>query len=207
VKIKICGICTADDAQYAAQAGADYIGVILAQRGPRARSLAEADAIFANLEGVQRVGVFADQTVSEVVAASERLALDVLQLHGRESAEFIDELRRGTACRIWKAVALEAPADLERARDVYGDVVHGLLLDSPRGGSGTTFDWELARDARRILPPELQFIVAGGLNPANVQRAVATLSPDVVDVSSGVEENICLKSKERVDEFIRSALR
>lgn len=207
MKVKICGICTAEDARYAAQAGADYIGVILAQRGPRARSIAEADAIFARLEGVQRVGVFADQSVTEVVAASEQLGLDVLQLHGKESGGFAAELRRHTSCRIWKAVSLETRADLERARDAFGDVVHGVLLDGPRGGSGTAFDWDLARDARQVLSQDLQLIVAGGLNPHNVQRAVAALSPDIVDVASGVEENICRKSKERVDEFIRNALR
>lgn len=207
MKVKICGICTAEDARYAVQAGADYIGVILAQRGPRARSIAEAGTIFADLAGVRRVGVFADQTVTEVVAASAQLRLDVLQLHGRESAAFAAELRHHTSCLIWKAVSLETPADLEHARDAYGDVVHGLLLDGPRGGSGTAFDWDLARDARQMLSPGLQLIVAGGLNPDNVQRVVAALSPDIVDVASGVEENICRKSKERVDEFIRNALR
>lgn len=207
MKVKICGICTAEDARYAAQAGADYIGVILAQRGPRARSIAEADAIFASLEGVQRVGVFADQPVADVVSASRQLGLDVLQLHGNESAEFAGELRHLTSCRIWKAVSLETHADLERVQDAYGDVVHGMLLDGPRGGSGTAFDWDLARNARHVLSPDLQLIVAGGLNPDNVQRVVAALWPDIVDVASGVEEDICRKSKERVDEFIRNALR
>jgi phosphoribosylanthranilate isomerase len=207
VKIKICGLCRPEDAEYAAQAGADYLGVILARRGPRAQTLDRAAAILNKSGEAQRVGVFADQTVQEIVESCERLKLDVVQLHGRETSAFVAEAQRSMSCLVWKAASLEAPDDLERAVDVYGDVVNGILFDGPRAGSGNAFDWDLAYEARELLPPSVQLIIAGGLTPENVAEAVAELQPDVVDVASGVEKNVCEKSKERIDRFIRNAIR
>lgn len=207
MKIKICGICRPEDARYAARAGADYLGVILARRGPRARSLDEAAVILAEAGDAQRVGVFADQPIQEIGEACERLKLDVIQLHGRESSAFVAEVQRNTSCLVWKAAALERMGDLERTVDTFGDVVNGMLFEGPRAGSGTAFDWDLAFDARALLPPSVQFIIAGGLTPENVGAAVAELHPDVVDVASGVEETVCEKSKERIERFIRNALR
>ena len=207
MKIKICGICRPEDARYAAQSGADYLGVILARRGPRARSLEEAEVILAEAGEAQRVGVFADQTVQEIAEACERLKLDVIQLHGHESIAVVTELQRSTACLVWKAASLESTGDLERAVDTYADVVNGMLFDGRRPGSGALFDWDLVFDARALLPPNVQLIIAGGLTPENVGAAVAELQPDVVDVASGVEETVCEKSKERIERFIRNALR
>jgi phosphoribosylanthranilate isomerase len=207
MKIKICGICRPEDARYAAQSGADYLGVILARRGPRARSLDEAAAILAEAGEAERVGVFADQPLEEIRAACERLKLDVVQLHGHESSAFVAEVQRNMSCLVWKAASLESPGDLERAVDAYADVANGMLFDGPRAGGGNAFDWDLASNARALLPPNVQLVIAGGLTPENVHAAVAELQPDVVDVASGVEETVCQKSKERIERFIRNALR
>jgi phosphoribosylanthranilate isomerase len=207
VKIKICGICRPEDAGYAARSGADYLGVILAKRGPRARSIDEAQAIFAEARDARRVGVFADQTVQEIGEACERLELDVVQLHGHESSAVVAEVQRSMSCLVWKAASLESTDDLARVVDTYADVVNGLLFDGPRAGSGTPFDWDLARNARALLPPTVEFIVAGGLTPDNVAVVVAELRPDVVDVASGVEHTVCEKSKELIERFIRNAFR
>ena len=207
MKIKICGICRPEDAGYASRSGADYLGVILAKRGPRARSVDEAKVIFAEAGEAQRVGVFADQTIHEIAEACETLQLDVIQLHGHESSAVVAEVQRNMSCLVWKAASLESTADLERAVDTYADVVNGMLFDGPRAGSGTTFDWDLASNARALLPPSVQFIVAGGLTPDNVAAAVAELQPDVVDVASGVEHTVCEKSKELIEQFIRNAFR
>lgn len=207
MKIKICGICRPEDAQYASRAGADYLGVILAKRGPRALALSRAEEVLAGTSPAGRVAVFADQPVDDVAQACERLKLDIVQLHGHESAAYVAEVQRNMSCLVWKAVALETPEDLEHAAERYGDVVNGLLIDGPRAGSGNAFDWNLAVHARSILPPNVQLIVAGGLTPENVKDAVAMMQPDVVDVASGVEENVCEKSRERIDGFIRNALR
>lgn len=207
MKIKICGLCRPEDALFAAHAGADYLGVILARRGPRAQSLEDASRVFAETGRAQRVGVFADQPVKDVVEACERLELDVVQLHGREPAAFVEQLQRSVSCRVWKAVALEEAGDLERAVETYGDLVNGLLFDGPRAGSGTAFDWNLAVDARALLAESVELIIAGGLTPENVGGVIEAVIPDVVDVASGVEEKTCEKSKERIERFIRNALR
>jgi len=116
-------------------------------------------------------------------------------------------VQRSLSCLVWKAASLESTDDLERAVDTYADVVNGMLFDVPRAGSGAAFEWDLASDARALLPPNVQFIIAGGLTPENVGAAVAQLQPDIVDVASGVEENVCEKSKERIERFIRNSLR
>jgi phosphoribosylanthranilate isomerase len=205
MRIKICGVCSAGDARLAERAGADYVGVILAARGPRARTVAEAGAILDGAETVRRVGVFADQSVTDMVTAFTRLRLDVLQLHGAEPASAIADLKAHTGARVWKAVHIRRSGDLERAVAVYAPVADGLLLDGERGGAGLVFDWDLARDARRIVPAHLELIVAGGLNPGNVKSVIEVLKPDVVDVASGVESSVGEKSHTRIEQFVRNA--
>jgi len=205
VKIKICGLCRPEDAAAAAQAGADYLGVILAQRGPRHQSAPAARSIYDAAPDLLHVGVFADQPLQEVVELAELLQLDVIQLHGAESALFINELECATDCVIWKSVVMTQPADLPLAIDRYADDVDGLLLDGPRGGSGMPFDWTLAHGARSLLNASVQLIVAGGLNPDNVREVVARLSPDIVDVASGVEQEVGIKSKAKMTSFVRNA--
>lgn len=205
MKIKICGVCHPGDAAVAAQCGADYIGVILATKGPRQQSMAQAREIFNRAGGALRVGVFADQSAAFVSDAAGQLGLDVVQLHGGESPSFAAEVQRQIHGRVWKMIAPQNSEDVERAVADYADVVQGLLFDHSAGGSGRTFDWSVAADARGVLPPNVQLIVAGGLNPTNVRAAVEMLRPDVVDVASGVEDKPCEKSRTRIEAFVRNA--
>jgi phosphoribosylanthranilate isomerase len=207
VQVKICGVCRPIDAAYAAAAGAHYLGVILAPDYPRSRTNREAAAIFKSAAGMQRVGVFVDQPVAEVVQRCEQLALHVAQLHGKESPAFVAELRRSVSCAVWKKATITTAVDLDRAIDDYADVAHGLLLDSHTGGSGVPFEWRLALEARAKLPSNVTLIAAGGLTPENVRDVVAIVRPDVVDVASGVEQKLCEKSKDRIDAFVARALR
>ena len=188
-----------------ADARADFIGVILARKGPRQQSIESALPIYESAGELARVGVFADQPLAEITHIVEHLGLDIIQLHGSETSSFINELECETDAAIWKMISLKAAADLTRGIDDYADAVDGILLDSSTGGSGQRFDWELARDARVMLPSHVQLIVAGGLNPENVRDVVAYLKPDVVDVASGVEERVGEKSRELVHSFIRNA--
>jgi phosphoribosylanthranilate isomerase len=205
VKVKICGVCSPADAGLAERAGAQYVGVILAQRGPRARTVAEAAAIFAGLTRAARVGVFMDQPVDEILNAVEHLELDVIQLHGAEPPAVLAQLEQQSATVIWKAVHVTRAGDLERALEVYDGVVDGILLDGERGGAGVKFDWTLAVSARATMPAGLDLIVAGGLNPENVKSVVEMLKPDVVDVASGVERAVCEKARDRIEQFVRNA--
>jgi phosphoribosylanthranilate isomerase len=207
-QVKICGVCSAQDAGHAARAGATYVGVILAPGRQRTLAVAEAESVFAGCP-VQRVGVFVDAPPAEVLVAAERLRLDAVQLHGAESPAVAELLAAELPAQIWKAVAVRSAADVDVAVDRFAGVAHALVLDgwSPagHGGTGSSFDWEEAAAARGRVPGSLRVIVAGGLTPDNVGGVVALLRPDVVDVSSGVEAAPRSKSAERVQEFVRAA--
>lgn len=135
VRVKICGVCRPEDAATAEAAGADYVGVILSSGHARTRSLAEAASIYEAAPGARRVGVFVDDDVATVIVAAERLGLDVVQLHGDESADDVRSVARAGARRVWKAIRPRDGSELEAAMDRYGAHVDGVLLDgwSPRG--------------------------------------------------------------------------
>ncbi len=201
VAVKICGITSVGDALMASAAGADAIGLVLWPKSARAVDLATARAIADALPPfVHRVGVFVDPTRAEVERAIDAVGLDVVQLHGDEPVEFC----RGLPRRVVKAVRV---GDGFRAADAlrYEGVAAGILLDTRGddmpGGTGRTFDWTLARAVRagtRTL------MLAGGLTPENVAGAVAAVSPDAVDVSSGVEAAPGRKDAARVRAFVRA---
>lgn len=205
MKVKICGVCRPEDAAVAAAAGADYLGVILARKGPRQQSVESARRIYQAAPDLLHVGVFADQTLAEVTRVAQQLQLDVVQLHGAETPQFINELECAIDCAIWKSVSPNSMADVQHAIDELAAHVDALLLDGAQGGSGHRFEWRLARSARALLPAHVQLVVAGGLNPENVREAIATLRPDVVDVASGVEQETGVKAEDRVVAFVRSA--
>ncbi|MFH1059511.1 MAG: phosphoribosylanthranilate isomerase [Pseudomonadota bacterium] len=195
VRVKICGITNPADAAAAVAAGADALGFVFAP-SPRQVAGEQARAIIARLPPlVATVGVFKDAPLAQVLELRGLCGLDWVQLCGAEDAAYI------AACgpRVIKTVAMaDAPPDpatLPRAQ---------ILLDaaSPQGGGGgRSFDWNLAAPlcARRPV------ILAGGLSPANVGRAVKTARPFAVDVSSGVEAAPGRKDHDLVSRFIASA--
>ncbi|MBW3628823.1 MAG: phosphoribosylanthranilate isomerase [Gemmatimonadetes bacterium] len=206
--IKICGLTRRSDAELAAAAGADYGGAILAPNGKRSITAEAAAEIFADLP-LNRVGVFVDASVEETSRAARAARLDVLQLHGQETAETIRALRSAGSWVIWKAIRLRDPDDLTRALERFDGIVDGLLIDgwSPvaPGGTGTSFDWDALASTRAHIPDTLPLILAGGLNSGNVARAIALLRPSVVDVSSGVELSPGVKDPAAVPAFIAAA--
>jgi len=209
VRIKICGVCRPEDAHLIARAGADYIGVVFAPSSRRRQTTADAARIFQSAANLDRVGVFADQSADDITALAAHLQLRVIQLHGQELPEFVFDVAQRTGCAVWKAIWLRKDSDLAAAIELYGESAHGLLLDAAHdgaaGGTGRVFDWQLAAGVRAHMPARLQLIIAGGLNPENVHDAVTAMNPDVVDVASGVERNVCEKSNDRIAAFIRNA--
>ena len=133
----------------------------------------------------------------------------MIQLHGNEDGEYVEQLRGRGKWAIWKAVRVRDPSDVTEAVEAVGGSVDGLLLDGWHadhvGGSGASFAWEDVRVLRDRIPRELKVIVAGGLTPANVAEAVETLRPDIVDVVSGVELHVRRKDPELVEAFVRNA--
>jgi phosphoribosylanthranilate isomerase len=208
VDVKICGVCSAADAEAAGLAGAGYVGVILAPGFSRTVSL-DAAAVILAAAGTRRAGVFVDASPADVLRAADRLALDVVQLHGDESPETVAEVVAGGGTRVWKAVRVREAADVKDAVARFGSLVDGLLLDgwsaAAHGGVGARFDWAAGAAARSGLPAGVDLIVAGGLRPDNVAAAVALLRPRVVDVSSGVESSPGRKSIRLVHEFMEGA--
>ncbi len=199
--VKVCGITTEDDAIAAADAGASAIGLVFWPGSPRRVTLEQAQRIArAAPPFVTRVGVFVDASRAELVSTADAVGLDVLQLHGSESPESLAGLPR----RVIKAVRVGPgfePQDAWR----YADATAAVLLDTKRddapGGTGVAFDWTLAGDVRRHAR---YVILAGGLTPENVGAAIATMRPDAVDVSSGVEASPGRKDPERLRAFMEA---
>jgi phosphoribosylanthranilate isomerase len=206
VEVKICGVCRAEDARTAGEAGAAWVGVILTPGRTRSQSPEGAAAIL-DAGGVRRAGVFVDETVRAVIDTAVELELDAVQLHGDETPEMAAEIREAVRGEVWKAVRVRAPSDVVRSAALYGSSVDALLLDGwaedAHGGTGTRFDWHAVAGSAR--PGDMRLIVAGGLNPDNVAQAVRVLRPAVVDVSSGVESAPGRKSPDRIRAFIAAA--
>lgn len=210
VAVKICGLTRVSDAVHAIEAGADFLGVVLDPESPRAVGLAEGRAIFHGLSA-RRVGVMVNPSLEEALGWGEGLELDFLQLHGEEAPEFVERLRSAGIRGLWKALRVRGLADVRDGLKFYGGLVDGILLDgwhpARRGGAGVTFSWEEIVPIREAIPQGLTLVAAGGLHPGNVEEAVRMLSPDVVDVSSGVEIRPGVKDPGRVADFIRNAKR
>jgi phosphoribosylanthranilate isomerase len=199
VLIKICGITNTEDAMVAADLGADAIGFVFAP-SPRQISPDKAREIIMALPSrVQTVGVFVDEDSEKVTSTASICRLDLLQFHGKESADYCGRFGQ----RIIKAVRVESQSDLEGCSEYQG-VVDAFLLDTyvpgQQGGTGLTFDWNLAVEAKRFG----RIILAGGLNPDNVAAAVTAVRPYAVDASSGLEQKPGVKDHEKMASFIQA---
>lgn len=204
--VKICGVCEPGDAAVAVEAGASHVGVIRVPGSRRARPLDVARAVRDAAEGARVVGVYVDAPVAAILEEAEALDLDVVQLHGAEDEDRIPRLaERGL--EVWKVVKPEAGAELRAAAARYHAA--DLILVEGRssrghGGVGARFPWDEIESARAGLP-ELRLGVGGGLTPDNVAEAVRRFRPALVDVSSGVESEVCRKDPDRVRRFIAAA--
>jgi phosphoribosylanthranilate isomerase len=200
MRVKICGITNREDALAAVEAGAHALGFVFAP-SPRQVTPEQAAAIIAALPPfVQTVGVFVDADVRSVLS---RCRLDAVQFHGQESPE---EMAGITGVRRIKACRVATSADLESLA-AYRDAADAFLLDARvsgiAGGTGQSFPWPLAREARRFGLP---IILAGGLTPENVATAIEAGRPEAVDVSSGVEVSPGRKDRDRVRRFVAAAM-
>jgi phosphoribosylanthranilate isomerase len=209
-RVKICGLTRRQDALHAAEAGADYLGVVLVPESPRSRTPEQAGEILAG-HGVPGVIVVADLAPDEMASAASKAGADVIQLHGRETPEVVSRLRDLGSWQVWKALTVRAPEDVMEGVARFGGVVQGILLDAwdphRRGGTGRAFSWSDVSRAGVRFPSHVTRIAAGGLTPMNVEDAVEILRPDVVDVSSGVERSPGIKAPEKIEAFVRRVRR
>lgn len=198
VKVKICGITNPEDALMAIEAGADALGFVFFPGSPRFISTEQAAVIIRRLPPfVQTVGLFVNEELSTVNKVADRCGLDLVQLHGEESPDYCAAVTR----RVIKAFRVKDASILDEMMNYR---VAACLLDawSPAayGGTGTTFNWEIAARAAASSC----IILAGGLTPENVAEAAAAVKPYAVDVSSGVESATGKKDAGLVTRFIRS---
>jgi phosphoribosylanthranilate isomerase len=198
LKVKICGITEKEDALGAAKLGADALGFIFAP-SPRQISMGKARCIINEIPPfVKTVGVFVNEETNTIREHINYCGLDLVQLHGDESPEFCRQLMPYSV----KAFRIKDDSSLQKFAE-YQANVRALLLDTYAadkvGGTGKTFDWQLAV---KIKETGIPVILSGGLGPSNIEEAIRLVRPDAVDVNSGVEERPGKKSYVMMKELI-----
>ncbi|CAN5608696.1 phosphoribosylanthranilate isomerase [soil metagenome] len=200
-KVKICGITNLEDALLSAKFGADALGFNFYKKSPRYILPENAREIIGQLpKEILKVGVFVNESLEKIAKIAETANLDALQLHGEETPEFARELKAETNLEIIKAfrVSLEF-----KPEDILQYEVDAVLLDAysqlGHGGTGETFDWEIAKKIKKLVS---KMYLAGGISADNVSQAIEKISPFAVDACSSVEKERGLKDSQKVKNFI-----
>lgn len=210
-KVKMCGISKVETIPAVVEAKPDYMGLVFAPSKrqvtvDQAKTLVEElhkqytkrynnGAEQSNNDEIKTVGVFVNETLDNLVSIATEANLDVVQLHGDEDEAFIQSLKERTNVEVWKAVQIRSAADAEAWIDSSADM---LLFDAyhkdERGGTGEVFDWSCLDEFER------PFMLAGGIDSANVARAIRTVRPYGIDISSGIETE-GVKDDEKIKAF------
>lgn len=210
-KVKMCGISKVETIPAVVEAKPDYMGLVFAPSKrqvtvDQAKTLVEElhkqytkrynnGAEQSNNDEIKTVGVFVNETLDNLVSIATETNLDAVQLHGDEDEAFIQSLKERTNVEVWKAVQIRSAADAEAWIDSSADM---LLFDAyhkdERGGMGEVFDWSCLDEFER------PFMLAGGIDSTNVARAIRTVRPYGIDISSGIETE-GVKDDEKIKAF------
>lgn len=204
-QVKICGVTTPDILAVVAKSGARFVGFVFADASPRALHPEQARLLARQIPtGLRSVGLFVDPDDAMLDRVLSTVPLDMIQLHGTESVARVHAIQSRYRIPIIKAFALATPADV-KAIDPYLPAIDWILCDaksppasSLAGGNGIPFDWTLLKGKTFTKP----WMLSGGLTPANVGEALECLSPDAVDVSSGVEFQRGQKDAQKIKDFV-----
>jgi phosphoribosylanthranilate isomerase len=201
VKVKICGITNWTDAKRAIQGGADLLGFNFYKASPRYVTPAKARRMVRRLpKGICAVGIFVNESELKMLRIARTVGLDQLQLSGEESPAMVARL--GRSVQVIKAVRVREP--FRESQLAAFQRASAILLDGfdrgARGGTGKTFDWQIARRAKR----HGRIFLAGGLTPENIGEAIRAARPYAVDVCSGVEARPGKKDPERIRSLMRA---
>jgi len=203
VKVKICGITNLEDALKAVEYGADALGFVFYKGSPRYIDPLKASEIIRALPPfISAVGVFVNEDPLEILRISTLTGIDTIQLHGDERPESIVYPKK-----IIKAIRVRELNDLAPLEGFLSasSKIHAFLLDTytpeAYGGTGQIFNWDIASEAKRYG----RIILAGGLNPDNIERAIRWVHPYGVDVSGGVEKEKGIKDHKKLKAFIEIA--
>lgn len=219
-KVKICGLTRKEEAAYLNEAGADYAGFVFYPQSKRNISIEKAKEIMQTLSpSIKKVAVLVSPNL-EQVREIEEAGFDIIQIH----KELKKEVYEAASRPIWRALNVSRVTELQKFGKEAGEneekeqtqekqksfetadpdhKIAAYLIDGEKFGSGQTFDWSAAEEVRKLLG-EKEFVLAGGLNPDNVEEGIRLFSPDIVDVSSGVEGD-CGKDRRKILEFVRKA--
>ena len=203
--VKICGLTQPSDVHAVAQAGAVYCGFVFFPKSPRNVSFEQAAAMAVEAPiGLAKVALTVNADDAFLDALTAAVPLDMLQLHGNETPERVQEVKSRYGLPVMKAVGVADANDLP-ALDVYMKVADQILVDAkpPKnadlpGGNGLTFDWRLIAGRRWAVP----WMLAGGLTPTNVAEAIAMTGARQIDLSSGVESAPGVKDAAMIRSFM-----
>ena len=207
IRVKICGLKRPEDMRAVAEAGAAYAGLNFFEPSPRYVTPAQArELALLAPEGLAKVALVVDAGDALLDQIVEAVPLDIIQLHGKESPERVEEVRARYGLPVMKAVGVAGEADLA-ALDEYGRVADMLLVDAKPapgaelpGGNGLPFDWRLIAGRRWPVP----WLLAGGLHAGNVVEAVRRTGARQVDLSSGVEREKGVKDAGLIRAFMEA---
>ena len=194
-KIKLCGLKSLNDIEIINKYNPEYIGFIFYKKSKRYIDYKTAKMLKNALnKNILAVGVFVNEDINTVVKLLNQNIIDIAQLHGNESENYIKTLKKLTNKPIIKAFKVENALDIQKAKQSQADFV---LLDSGTGGTGETFNWSLIKNFER------PYFLAGGLSIENIKTALDMLSPYALDVSSGIETS-GKKDPEKIKAFIQT---
>ena len=206
-RAKICGITRVEDVHAVANAGCDAIGFVFYPPSPRHVTLEQAEILIQSVPAyVQAVGLFVNSHADEIQAILNKIPLDILQFHGDETPEQCQAIAQQVGRRWYKAIQvkpdLNVVAEIQRYQDAGASAV---LLDAwhpdLKGGTGHSFDWD-------TFPKlNIPLILAGGLNPDNIEQAILTTQAYAVDVSGGVESAKGIKDQQLIEHFMQGVQR
>ncbi len=201
-KVKICGITNLEDALLSEKFGADALGFNFYPKSPRYILPEKAREIIEQLPPeILKVGVFVNESLEKTIEIAVTAKLDAIQLHGEETPEFAKELKAKTNLEIIKAFRV---SENFKPEDVLQYAVDAVLLDAysrhEHGGTGETFDWEIAKKVQAIFP---KMYLAGGLSVENVEEVIKNISPFAVDACSCLEKSKGRKDLIKVETFVR----
>lgn len=202
VKVKICGITNLEDALASINSGCDALGLVFYKKSPRYIAPRKASSLIKALSGkpVVKIGVFVNSRIETIKRISRLCKLDMLQFHGRESADFCKKFKNYKIIKAFRVRNSLGSKELSKYK------VFAFLFDTfskeKIGGTGKKFNWKLIRHIGNLKRP---VILSGGLTVKNVKEAINKVHPNWVDVSSGVEASLGKKDHKKVRAFIRAA--
>ena len=207
-QVKICGLTSPEAIEGAAQAGATYGGLVFYEKSPRHLSLAKArEVALAAPPGFAKVALVVNPQDAFLEEMLSQVPIDILQLHGAEQPQRVQQIKQSTGLPIMKALGIATAQDLHEI-DRYAEICDQLLIDAKPapgaklpGGNGLAFDWQLLENHTWKIP----WMLAGGLTPENVAQAIRVTQARQIDVSSGVESAPGLKDMDKMRNFVAQA--